>query len=115
MDIKQLSPAFSATAQLNPAQMLDCKQRGFAVILNNRPDGEVPNQPSSSELAEAAKSSGLGYAYLPIEPGKMTDCDARELGDIVAAADGPVLAFCRSGARSTQLWQRAGELGMLRD
>ena len=115
MEISQQSPSFSATAQLQPADLSDCAARGFATIVNNRPDGEGDGQPTSEQIAAEAKRLGLGYAYLPIVPGQMSDLEARALGDIISASDGPVLGFCGSGKRATQLYQRASELGMAPD
>ena len=115
MDIKQHSPSFSATGQLQPDDLADCADHGFATIVNNRPDGEEEGQPTSQQIAAEAQRLGLGYAYLPIVPGQMTDLDARAFGDIMAASDGPVLGFCRTGKRAEGIWQRAGELGLLAD
>lgn len=115
MDIFQHSPSFSATGQVRPADLPEIAERGFATIVNNRPDGEEHGQPTSQEIAAEAARLGLGYAYLPIVPGQMSDLDARAFGDIMAASDGPVLGFCRTGNRSQQLWHRASEIGMVRD
>ncbi|WP_114520883.1 TIGR01244 family sulfur transferase [Altererythrobacter sp. ZODW24] len=115
MQITTQSPSFSTTAQLQVADLSKCAARGFTVIVNNRPDGEERVQPTSSQIAAEAERLGLGYAYLPIVPGQMTDLDARSLGDILCASNGPALAFCRTGNRSEQLWHRASELGLLPD
>ena len=115
MDVTQHSPSFSATAQLRLADLEACAARGFATIVNNRPDGEGDDQPRSDQIAAQAQRLGLGYAYLPIVPGQMSDLEARALGDILCASDGPVLGFCRTGNRSEQLWRRASELGLVPD
>ncbi len=115
MDIMQHSPSFSATGQLQLGDLAECADHGFATIVNNRPDGEGDDQPTSAEISAEAKRLGLGYAYLPIVPGQMTDLDARAFGDILCASDGPVLGFCRTGKRAEALWQRASELGLVPD
>lgn len=115
MDITQCSASFSATGQLQPADLAVFAGHGFATIVNNRPDGEEADQPNSAQIAAEAKRLGLGYAYLPIVPGQMTDLEARAFGEIMCASDGPVLGFCRTGNRSQQLWHRAGELGLIPD
>ena len=79
-------------------------------VINNRPDAEAPDQPTSDVLEREAIRIGLRYAYIPIIPGEMTDGDVAEFAEAVSAADGPVLAFCRTGNRSTQLWNRAREI-----
>lgn len=78
---------------------------GFAAIINNRPDHEEPDQPTSLELARAASNEGLGYWHIPIVPGEMTDDDVRAFAGALSSAGGPVLAFCRTGKRATALWQ----------
>ena len=83
---------------------------GFRGIINNRPDGEDPAQPSSAEMAAEAQRLGLAYWHIPILPGKATQDDARQFVAAVHAADGPVLAYCRSGNRSRQVWQLAKQL-----
>lgn len=107
------TPAFATAPQLCLADLAECTERGFALIVNNRPDGEDGGQPSSESLEAEAQRRGLEYAYLPIVPGELTDKEAREFADLVAQADGPVLAFCRTGNRSQKLWNRAIELGLL--
>lgn len=115
MDITQQSPSFFATSQLLPADLAECAERGFATIVNNRPDGESDDQPTSQQIAAEAARLGIGYAYLPIVPGQMSDLEARALGDILCASDGPVLGFCRTGKRAEALWRRASELGLAPD
>ncbi len=115
MEITRHTPTFATSPQLHADDLSDCAARGFALIINNRPDGEEAGQPCSGDLAREAKRLGLGYAHIPIVPGQMTDLDAREMGDVLSAAKGPVLAFCRTGNRSQQLWNRAGELGLAPD
>lgn len=115
MQVVTHSPSFSTTAQIEVADLAICAEQGFTAIINNRPDGEERGQPGSGQIAAEAERLGLWYAYLPIVPGKLTDLDARELGDILCASKGPVLAFCRTGNRSEQLWRRASELGLVPD
>lgn len=115
MDITQYSPSFSATGQLQPADLAEIARCGFTTIVNNRPDGEEAGQPTSEQISAEAKRLGLGYAYLPIVPGQMTDLEARAFGDIMCASGGPVLGFCRTGKRAEGIWQRASELGLVPD
>lgn len=85
----------------------------FRTIVNARPDAEEPGQPSSAEIAASARRLGLEYVHIPVVPGQITDeqvaAFARALGD----SPGPVLAYCKSGARAASLWalSRAGEHG----
>jgi sulfide:quinone oxidoreductase len=76
----------------------------FRTIVNNRPDGEEPGQPSSAELEAAVRSAGMDYAFIPVTPGQFTDREVVALGQVLADASHPVLAFCRTGTRSATLW-----------
>ena len=78
---------------------------GYRTVINNRPDGEGgPDQPTSAQMQAAAAAAGLDYHYLPVISGSITAEQVVQMAELVKAASGPVLAFCRSGARSTQLW-----------
>jgi uncharacterized protein (TIGR01244 family) len=96
----------SVAGQLSPADLAAAKAQGFALVINNRPDGEAPDQPAGRVMAEAAAANGLGYLEIPIAGGfSMPQVEA--MAAALAGADGPVLAFCRSGTRSTNLWALA--------
>ena len=88
---------------------------GFMTVINNRPDGEDPTQLGSVVEAEAARSAGLGYVHIPVTARRMTEHDARLLKETIEQAPGPVVAHCRSGARSFYLWVLSGDLDPLSD
>ena len=111
MTITPLTPDFSVSPQLRPEDLPLAKEAGYRAIVNNRPDGEEPGQPTSDAMRSAAERLGLRYAYLPIPPGQFSAGQARALTRAIAEAGGPVLAFCRSGARSTKLWELARRPG----
>jgi uncharacterized protein (TIGR01244 family) len=97
LPVTQHSETFATIGQLMPEDLASVAAMGFQSVINNRPDGEGgPDQPTSAQMAQAAQAAGLTYAYLPVVAGMIT---AEWLGQ----QPGPVLAFCRSGARSTQL------------
>jgi uncharacterized protein (TIGR01244 family) len=92
--------------QIRPEVLADVKAAGVTMIVNNRPDGEQPGQPSSAEMEAAARAAGLDYRHIPIA----SDFPARQvqaMADALDAAEGQVLAFCLSGTRSTFLWALA--------
>lgn len=105
-DIRSVTAAFATAPQLEPQDMAEAAARGFALVINNRPDGEAPGQPTSAEMAAATKAAGLDYLYVPVR-GAPGPSEVEAVRDAVASADGPVLAFCRSGTRSTLLWALA--------
>jgi uncharacterized protein (TIGR01244 family) len=90
--------------QIWPEQMEALKASGVAMIVNNRPDHEEPGQPLSSEVEAAARAAGLVYRHIPVR-GLSEQIEAME--EALDAAQGPVLAFCKSGTRSIFLWALA--------
>jgi len=102
---KALTPQFAVTAQLSVHDLPAVAAQGFRTVINNRPDGEGGiSQPDSREFEAAAGTLGLHYVYLPVVSGAITTAQAQAMREALAAATGPVLAFCRSGARSAQLY-----------
>lgn len=110
MEPRKLDSAFSVVGQLRPEDLAQAAEQGFRTVVCNRPDGEAPDQPSSLEMAAEAARLGLAFEYIPVIPGEMDDSDAQRLGKIVSEADGPVLGYCRTGARAEKMWQRAQQL-----
>ena len=104
MDIKSLTKGLSVSEQILPADIKAIKDAGFRAIICNRPDGEGADQPTFEEIAKAAKKAGLEAAYQPIVAGKVGDDDAVTFDALMTELPGPVLAFCRTGTRSTTLW-----------
>ena len=89
--------------QVHLDEIAQLAAHGCRMLINNRPDGESPDQPSSDELHAEAQRHGMGYRHIPVVPGQATDADSRAFAEAVAEADGPVVAFCRTGARSVAL------------
>ena len=94
---------FSVSPQIAPPDLNIAKSEGFVLVINNRPDGESPDQPSSDLMAERAAAAGLAYRFIPVV-GRPTAEQARAVRDAAAGAGGKVLAFCRSGTRSITAW-----------
>ena len=104
MDIKALTPHLSITPQVLVSELEAVAQMGFKAIICNRPHGEGPDQPSFSEMEQAALAHGLQMRYLPAEAGKVSDADGKAFGELLATLPAPVLAYCRTGMRSTTMW-----------
>lgn len=102
-DIRKVTQAFSVAPQIEPGDVAPAKAMGFVKLINNRPDGEVPGQPTSAEMQAAAEAAGLGYVHIPFA-GRPTPEQAEAVAREAEAAGGPVLAFCRSGTRSITAW-----------
>lgn len=104
MDPKELAPNFSVSPQLSIADIGEAKARGFLSVVVNRPDAEEPGQPTIAEMREAAHMAGLGFAAIPVLPGKATVEDAAKFSSALETLDSPVIAYCRTGVRAATLW-----------
>ena len=105
MQFAKISDDFAASAQLRPEDMAEVAAAGFKTVINNRPDGEGGDeQPSSEDCRAAAEAAGLTYHYIPMTPQTMSMELLGNFHRAVTDSPGPVLAHCKSGARSTALW-----------
>jgi len=104
MDIKALTPHLSVSPQILASELQAVADAGFKALICNRPDGEGADQPSFDEIAQAAAALGLQASYLPAETGKVRDEDGKAFGALLHQLPGPVLAYCRTGMRSTTMW-----------
>jgi sulfide:quinone oxidoreductase len=104
LDTKPLTATLSVAAQITPQDLKALREAGFRSVICNRPDGEGADQPSFDEIARAAHEQGLHCRYLPAESGKVTDAQAADFGALMAELPRPVLAYCRTGMRSTTMW-----------
>ncbi|WP_372876566.1 TIGR01244 family sulfur transferase [Pseudomonas sp.] len=102
--LKRLTPFIAVAAQLQPGDMGTLAAAGFRSVINNRPDGEGEGQPSSAEIEAAARASGLDYHYQPVISGQIGEDDVAVFAELLEQVRGPVLAFCRTGTRSSSLW-----------
>jgi uncharacterized protein (TIGR01244 family) len=106
MIVRRIDDRISVSPQIDPADVTALAAQSFTAIVNNRPDGEEAGQPEGSAVEAAARSAGLAYTAIPVAGGfSQAQIDAMRAA--LDAADGPVLAFCRSGTRSTNLWALA--------
>ena len=97
---------FATLPQIAPGDLETIAEAGFKTVINNRPDGEGgPSQPSSAELESAAHSQGLRYAHLPVITSNITGEHALTFSRLLDELPKPILAFCRTGTRSTMLFQ----------
>ena len=101
--MKRLDEQVTVSGQVRPEEVAAL---GVAMIVNNRPDGEEPGQPSSDEVAAAAAAAGVEYRHIPVSGGIALPQVAL-MAEALGSAQGPVHAFCKSGTRSTFLWALA--------
>jgi uncharacterized protein (TIGR01244 family) len=100
---RQVTDRFSVSPQITPEEAREAAASGVRLIINNRPDAEAEGQPHGSEIEAAARAGGAEYLFNPVV-GRPSAEQARAQAEAVAAASGPVLAFCRSGTRSITAW-----------
>jgi len=104
MPFKPITENFAVSPQIGAAEVAAAAQAGFTTIINNRPDGEAPGQPSAAEIKALAKQHGLNFVSIPVTAASMTPEAVQRTAAALQAAPGPVLAYCRSGMRSTSMW-----------
>lgn len=104
MDIRKISAELWVSPQIAPTDLRALAEAGFRAVICNRPDGEGPDQPGFSEIERAAAERGLQVRHLPAEPGKVSDEQGAQFGELMAELPKPVLAYCRTGMRSTTMW-----------
>ena len=102
MDIRRITPDYAVSPQIEPEDLPEIAAQGFRTIVCNRPDSEVPLELSSEVMRVATEAAGLRFVDNPVTHPTMTP--ERIAIQTQAMADGPVLAYCASGTRSSVLW-----------
>lgn len=106
-EFRTIHETMLAAGQIEPDDVARAKELGVVLIINNRPDGEAADQPEGSTIAAAAEAQGIAYSAIPVSSAGFSLPQVDAMRDALASADGKVLAFCRSGTRSTFLWSLA--------
>ena len=102
-DFRHVTDQLSVAPQISLADVAEAARLGFKTLISNRPDGEEPGQPTAAEVAAAAAAAGLAFHHIPVRGGPgPAEIDATQA--VLAEAETPVLAFCRSGTRSIVTW-----------
>lgn len=104
MDIRQITPKFFAAPQISPEELPEIAASGISRIICNRPDVEIPPSRHASVMAKAAAAAGLEFYEHPLTHQNMTPDVINENWHLINDAEGPVLAYCASGTRSTIAW-----------
>ena len=106
-DFRRLTENIYVSQQLELDDLPGVADAGIAMIVNNRPDGEEPSAPQGDEIAAAAAAAGLNYVAIPIGHSGFSEPQVDAMIAAFEQAEGPILAYCRSGTRSTFLWALA--------
>ena len=108
LPVRQVAPDVCVAPQLTPEAMAEAARAGFRSVVNNRPDFEHgPDQPTSAQIEAAARTAGLEYRHLPVDGGYQSPEQIAAFAQLLQELPRPILAFCRSGARSTRLYNAA--------
>jgi len=108
LPLRQIADTLCVAPQLTPEAMAELARLGFKSVVNNRPDFEHgPDQPTSAAIEAAAVAAGLVYRHLPVDGGWQSPEQIAAFAGLLTTLPQPMLAFCRSGARSTKLYQQA--------
>lgn len=102
--IRPIDDTLSVAPQISPADVTDLARDGFRMIINNRPDDEEMGQPAGSAIERVAETLGIAYVAIPITHAGFSHPQLDAMAAALADATGPVLAYCRSGTRSCNLW-----------
>ncbi len=104
---RKLDESVSVAPQIAVEQIADAKAKGVTLVINNRPDGEAPEEPQGAEIEAAARAAGLDYLAIPVTHAGFSAPQVSAMATALQQAEGRVLAYCRSGTRSTMLWALA--------
>jgi len=107
MDIRALTPTYAVSPQINLGDLAAIKAAGYTTIIDNRPDGEVSPDLQTAQMRSAAEAAGLTFIANPVTGGMLTMQNVTAQAAAIAAAPGPVLAYCASGNRSSIVWALA--------
>ena len=110
MEIRQINDEYSVTGQITPEDLDEIKTMGFKSVVCHRPDHEQPGQPEFADIAARARELGLEITPIPVGGMGVTADAVREMVDALDEFPRPMLGFCRSGARSTTIYQQTAHL-----
>jgi sulfide:quinone oxidoreductase len=107
MQIRKLDGNFAVSEQITTHDIGAIAAAGYRAIICNRPDNEGPGQTNFAEIEAAARAAGLQAAHIPVIPGQMVERDIQRFAELMRSLPGPVLGYCKSGARAAGMWQAA--------
>ena len=112
---KALTNKVSVTGQMSSEKFSQLMQQGFKSVVVNRPDEEDGNKVKVSELREIAERQHVSVIYQPVTSGKITQTDIHEFSKYYNELPKPILMVCRSGTRSSALFNQAKSQGLLHE
>jgi uncharacterized protein (TIGR01244 family) len=104
---RRVTDQLQVSPQIGLAEVAEAAAQGVTLIVNNRPEDESDDQTPGVEIEAAARAAGLGYVAIPITHAGFSEPQVAAMAAALNDAGGQVLAYCRSGTRSTLLWALA--------
>lgn len=104
---RKIADGIYAAPQITNDQITEAAALGIRLIVNNRPEGEGDDQTPGEEIEAAARAAGMDYIAIPVTHSGFSEPQVKAMADALEGAQGDVLAYCRSGTRSTLLWALA--------
>ncbi|MFM5929312.1 MAG: TIGR01244 family sulfur transferase [Novosphingobium sp.] len=103
---RKLTDRVFASPQISLDDVAEAANSGFSLVINNRPEGESPDQTPGDAIEAAARAAGMEYVAIPVTHAGFSEPQVKAMAGALAG-EGKVLAYCRSGTRSTLLWALA--------
>ncbi|QDI76094.1 MULTISPECIES: TIGR01244 family sulfur transferase [Leisingera] len=104
MDARVITPRYSVSPQISAEDLPAIAAAGYKTVICNRPDEEVPPSHQADAIRDAAEAAGLRFEVLPLTHQTMTPENVALQRELYESSDGPVLAYCASGTRSSVVW-----------
>jgi len=104
---RKVTDQLFASPQIDVDAVEEAKKLGIRLIINNRPEGESEDQTPGAQIEAAARLAGMDYLAIPVTHAGFSEAQVKAMAQALANAEGPILAYCRSGTRSTLLWSLA--------
>ena len=104
---RKITDTVFASPQISVSDVAEAGKKGITLVINNRPEGESDDQTPGEEIEAAARLAGMDYLAIPITHAGFSEAQVEAMAQALEQAKGPVLAYCRSGTRSTLLWSLA--------
>lgn len=104
MDLRKITDDYAVSPQLQPADMAALAEQGITTVICNRPDAENPPPLQATTMQATTEAAGLEFVFNPVTGGMLTENNVDEQADAIAGSEGPVVAYCASGNRSTIVW-----------
>ena len=104
MDIRPLNASYAVSPQIHIDDLEAIRDAGYKMVIDNRPDAEIPDELHTAQMRAKAESLGLTFFANPVVGGALTMENVEKQAEAIASAPGPILAYCASGNRSSIVW-----------